>query len=422
VLSLVVFTTLECQFLCRFSSAHANAHHCSHCASHPKRVILVSSVVITSLFYPALALYSSSNPTYALSFLSTLFDAYQSDLHEIWESHDELHILADAATRARCGMERTLRIERVLVPSSEWTPAGAATPATLQFASKLDDRIGGILRDAKSPLSCVRTANKQCLVLSPMLLFDRGIPSTTTEILKTINASPNVSVSDIQIGVPMLFSGRSFTDDRLNTVVEHVTFLALTYFFLEKDCLASDGHDRWLKTLETTTLDGQGSSSVTPFVFQKPRFLALRHDPTLSQPSHFSAISLLLYLSYLGVFLSFSGSLRRMDTVHSRFGLTFTALVEIIASTIGSVSVCALAGFRITMVPWYVCNLLIANMLLSAMHQGYLTRHHSLCRRGKYVPACRCCHLDVGNAFGETAYWDRSCCRRHVEYAQYRFV
>lgn len=262
-----------------------------------------------------------------------------------------MHILDDAATRARCGMERTLRIERVLVPSSERTPAGAATPATLQFASKLSDKIGSVLRDAQPPLSCVRMPNKNCFTLSPLLLFERGIPSTPTEVLNAINASPNITVSEIQIGVPMLFSGRSFRDDHLDKAVEHVTFLALTYFFLEKDCLASDGHERWLKTLETTTINSQ-RSSVTPFVYQKPRFLALQYDPTLSRPSHFSAISLLLYLSYLGVFLSFSGSLRRMDTVHSRFGLTFTALVEIVASTIASVSVCALAGFRITMVPW----------------------------------------------------------------------
>lgn len=308
-------------------------------------------MVLTSLFYPALAPYSSSNPTYTLGFLSSLFDAYQSDLHEIWEGHDALHILEDAATRARCGMERTLRIERVLVPNSERTPAGAATPATLQFASKLGDRIGSVLRDPHSPLSCVRMPNKYCFTLSPLLLFDRGIPSTPAEVLKAINASPNISISDIQVSVPMLFSGRSFRDDHLDQAVEHVTFLASTYFFLEKDCLASDGHERWLKTLETTTTNIQGSS-VTPFVYQKPRFLALQYDPTLSRPSHFSAISLFLYLSYLGVFLSFSGSLRRMDTVHSRFGLTFTALVEIVASTIASVSVCALAGFRITMVPW----------------------------------------------------------------------
>ena len=42
-----------------------------------------------------------------------------------------------------------------------------------------------------------------------------------------------------------------------------------------------------------------------------------------------------------------------MDAVHSRLGVTFTALVEIAVSTITSLSVCALVGFKITMVPWY---------------------------------------------------------------------
>ena len=42
---------------------------------------------------------------------------------------------------------------------------------------------------------------------------------------------------------------------------------------------------------------------------------------------------------------------RRMNMVHSRIGLAFTGLVEIVVSTITSVSVCALAGFRVTMVP-----------------------------------------------------------------------
>lgn len=54
------------------------------------------------------------------------------------------------------------------------------------------------------------------------------------------------------------------------------------------------------------------------------------------------------------IFVQVSGSMRRMDSVHSRFGLTFTGIIEILASTITSVSVCAIAGFRVTMVPWYV--------------------------------------------------------------------
>ncbi len=44
--------------------------------------------------------------------------------------------------------------------------------------------------------------------------------------------------------------------------------------------------------------------------------------------------------------------MRQMNTVHSRIGVMFTGLVEITVSTITSLSVCALVGFKITMVPW----------------------------------------------------------------------
>lgn len=50
--------------------------------------------------------------------------------------------------------------------------------------------------------------------------------------------------------------------------------------------------------------------------------------------------------------------MRQMKAVHSRIGLTFTALVEIAVSTVTSLSVCALVGFKVTMVPWYVGRLL----------------------------------------------------------------
>jgi len=67
-----------------------------------------------------------------------------------------------------------------------------------------------------------------------------------------------------------------------------------------------------------------------------------------------SAISACLYLAYIGFFAYVGWSFRRMDTIHSRLGVTFTALVEIAVSTITSLSVCALVGFKITTVPWYV--------------------------------------------------------------------
>ena len=45
--------------------------------------------------------------------------------------------------------------------------------------------------------------------------------------------------------------------------------------------------------------------------------------------------------------------------VHSRIGLAFTGLVEIVVSTITSVSVCALVGFRVTMVPWELFPIIV---------------------------------------------------------------
>lgn len=73
----------------------------------------------------------------------------------------------------------------------------------------------------------------------------------------------------------------------------------------------------------------------------------------------------MLYLMYLVVFIHFSGSLRNMNTVHSRLGIAFTGLVEITVSTITSISVCAIWGFRITLVPWYVLSI---TQILSSAH------------------------------------------------------
>lgn len=80
----------------------------------------------------------------------------------------------------------------------------------------------------------------------------------------------------------------------------------------------------------------------------------MQFDRTLSKNKGWTAISALLYLAYTGFFAYVSWSMRRMDAVHSRIGVTFTALVEIAVSTITSLSVCALVGFKVTMVPWYV--------------------------------------------------------------------
>lgn len=85
--------------------------------------------------------------------------------------------------------------------------------------------------------------------------------------------------------------------------------------------------------------------------------------------THISLITLTLYLSYLIFFVYFSGSMRRMNTVHSRIGLCFTGVVEILVSTITSLSVCALYGLRLTLIPWYAITL-FQMMYFITLHRG----------------------------------------------------
>jgi hypothetical protein len=56
--------------------------------------------------------------------------------------------------------------------------------------------------------------------------------------------------------------------------------------------------------------------------------------------------------------------MRRMDALHDRLGVTFTALVEITVSTITSLSVCALVGFQVTLVPWYVRHNIVPQLAI----------------------------------------------------------
>jgi Sterol-sensing domain of SREBP cleavage-activation len=78
-----------------------------------------------------------------------------------------------------------------------------------------------------------------------------------------------------------------------------------------------------------------------------------QYNPSLSKGEQWSALAAFLYLPYLGFIIYVAWSVRKMNAVHSRLGVTFTALVEIAVSTITSLSVCALVGFKVTLVPWY---------------------------------------------------------------------
>lgn len=73
-----------------------------------------------------------------------------------------------------------------------------------------------------------------------------------------------------------------------------------------------------------------------------------------SSSTNTSVFTVFIYLAYLALAINFFQSVRKGLPVHSGIGLIFTGAIEILVSTITSLSVCALVGFRVTMIPWWV--------------------------------------------------------------------
>lgn len=354
----------------------------SHCGKNQIRVILISDLVITSLFYPALALYFSSQPLshFSIRLHDSLFSfasrthhpssTYGLDLLEIWEGLDAVRLREDAAAQARCGGERTILLERILVPSvvSDCS-SGALNQETLSATLNLQLMISEVLGnrlsggDAEKALECVRSPSSskglpdgfssttpECLTLGPLLYWNQdevGVwLESDVQILDTINSMQNVTKAGVPILPEMTLAGRGSHDehDRLNDA----DYLVLTYFFVERDCHSNAKHLAWQQIVNEASSD----LGIVVHPTDRPKLIALQYSA--EQPQFRSRmITVGIYICYFIIFVYFSGALRRIDTVHSRFGLAFTGLVEIVASTITSVSVCALWGFHVTMVPWY---------------------------------------------------------------------
>ncbi|KAK7049429.1 hypothetical protein VNI00_006030 [Paramarasmius palmivorus] len=325
-----------------------------HCATHQIRIILISGIVITSLFYPALDLYSSSNQQ-----LSSIFTAFSSlhtqhDLVNLWSGHDALLAREDPVSRARCGTGATIRVERVLVqsPLSE-DDDGALNQrillSTLNFETRLQDAI------TSRNIPCLKRPDDRCFVLSPLVFWghDRTSLLSDPNILDTLSLSKNVSLDGIPVTPQMVLAGRG-SNEHHNTF-DFAQYLALTYFFPESDCFGTTEHTNWIQAIKTVAVHDADLSSHSA----EPTLIALEYDATRSRKKAWSAISALPYFAYASFFIYVFWGMRQLTSVHSRTGVAFTALVEIIVSTITSLSVCALVGFRVTLVPWELLPVVI---------------------------------------------------------------
>ena len=250
----------------------------SHCATHQIRLILVSAVVITSLFYPALAIYSSSQPQFLARISSRILESvagkglsnYHSyhDLHDPWSGYDALHIREDSVARARCGTEGILRVERLLIHSALPEDTGALNNQILLSTLQLERRIGYAVSTAG--MGCLRRNDGSCFVLSPVAFwnYDEDMLLSDEDMLDTLQRTPNISIQGIPITPEMVLAGRELDDD---SNLDFAMFLVLTHVFHETSCLGSGGHSAWVKAVRQAA-GGTGDLAV---VTEEPTLLAL---------------------------------------------------------------------------------------------------------------------------------------------------
>ncbi|KAF8810091.1 sterol regulatory element binding protein cleavage-activating protein [Phlegmacium glaucopus] len=334
-----------------------------HCATHQIRVILISCIVITSLFYPALDVYTSSknsSPAILDKFISTntvTGITTPNDLVNLWSGHDTLHIHEDPIIHAQCREGHALRVERILIQSPLVDDDRALNHRILLSTLHLEELLEDLVSTADTP--CLKGPNGRCFVISPLAFwaYNKDALLSDVNILDTLsNPDNNISVAGVPITPHMVLAGRgSYEHSGASNRLDYATFLTLTYFFPNSACWASEPqHAWWVQTVKNVVAQN------AEVIVQLPEasLIALEYDLHLSEG--WSAISACLYLAYIGFFAYVAWSVRRMNTVHSRLGVTFTALVEIAVSTITSLSVCALVGFKITMVPWELLPIVIA--------------------------------------------------------------
>ncbi|KAL0577358.1 hypothetical protein V5O48_004610 [Marasmius crinis-equi] len=309
-------------------------HFGLHCATHQIRIILISGIVITSLFYPALDLYTASNTPIINPFPS--FHAHQ-DLVDLWSAHETLVAREDPVSRARCGTGRTVRVERVLVqsPLSD-DDDGALNQRILISTLNFEQRLQKRLTTQKIP--CLERTDRRCFVLSPLAFWgnDKARLLSDPNILDTLSLTRNVSVDGIPVTPQMVLAGRGSLEPHVGgNTFDFATFLALTYFLPESDCFSNSDHTAWVDAAQSVA--GQDAELKT--LSEEPTLIALEYDANRSGKKGWSAISALPYFAYTGFLVYVFWSMRQLTHVHSRTGLAFTALVEIIVSTITSLSV-----------------------------------------------------------------------------------
>ncbi|GAC94109.1 hypothetical protein PHSY_001678 [Pseudozyma hubeiensis SY62] len=396
-------------------------------SKHQIRTLLLCSLVITSLFYPAVGIYfwaskggpgvSRGDAKSVWRSLSTPFmDSFASsgrkhvnslsDLRMVWDDARDLQAIdvsdakvlldhrarqspstaqnaAHTFSRPRC---RSIRVEHVFITTDD-VMAGRGPRfgvlekrilnSALQLQKSIESELGTADDDNSrtSPLVCVHPRSSfpgrpaavedeaACMTLSPLEYWN--LDSQT--ILKDDAPAQFVAQSLLnrtRYGVPLspstTLAGRWHLFKRL----PRAEFLAFTFFLRNDDpnaCFdaktppsiakltaSSAAQESWHDLLDRVT-GGQVRLIASPENISHSLVLQFAPHTAASKrrPTH-----IFLLTAYAFVIIYISRGLVNLRKVHSRFGLAFTGTTQLLISMIMSVSICALLGVRLTLVPW----------------------------------------------------------------------
>ncbi|EPQ30490.1 uncharacterized protein PFL1_02016 [Pseudozyma flocculosa PF-1] len=416
--------------------------HGRRISRHQISTLLICSLVITSLFYPAVGIYfwaskggpgvSRGDAASVWRSLSTPFmDSFSSsgrrhinslsDLRMIWDDARDLNALdihdaermygpqlgqppsgqRDGASegepprRPHC---RTVRVEHVFVTTDDIMAGrgpkyGSLERPILQSALKLQTAIqaeilpqqdgGSALGQAYTSgrLACVQPIPKlpghegrladadgppSCLALSPLeywQMSEAAIQQDEEPALTAARSTRNVTLQGVPLSVPTTLAGRW----HLFKKMPRAEYLALTFFLedlRDDNCAAaarrgddaaarrhatvSRSHAAWHKLLTRVT---SGQVKLVPSEQDVSHELLLEFAPR-EKSLAWRTGHVILLVGYAIVLVYIAQGLVKMRKVHSRFGLAFSGLTELIIGMVMSVSICALLGIRLTLVPW----------------------------------------------------------------------
>ncbi|PWN34220.1 uncharacterized protein FA14DRAFT_161689 [Meira miltonrushii] len=392
--------------------------HGRRIARHPVQTLVLTCLIVTSLFYPAVGIYlwsSKGGPGVTRgdagsvwrSLSTPLLDSFASsgrkhhnsirDLRMIWDDAPDLRAIdardSDAYSigssvshwhsslqhgtheEIKSNTCTSVRVEHVFITTEDVIMGlghryGSLHTPILRSALNLQRSIETFLesgegRSAGLP-NCIRDlSTDKCLVLSPLSYWsmDKDLIATDSAPTTTILRS---TLNYTEQGVPITLSTSLAGRSHLFQQLPRADHLALTFFLEDEEGCntsysesssndANPAHLAWSSMLRNIT--GRQVSLLNSD-WHVPKEIVLQFIPRHPEES-FPTQKVLLAVGYIAMIVWLTRSLFRIRNVHSPLGLAFTACVELVISMTLAISVCALSGIRLTLVPWEILPFVI---------------------------------------------------------------